>query len=153
MAGVEVPCPGDLRPTSRGGAPEPYPIGIMSAARRRSGELTGAVSLGTAVRLAWQRDVDRRDRHSDDVCVPPAPDPAVQRRRLSFGAVVRDRRKALGLSQEQLAEKAGCDRQSINRYENAAFSPSLDRTFLLADALHLSLSELLRDVDRADRTT
>jgi transcriptional regulator with XRE-family HTH domain len=57
------------------------------------------------------------------------------------------RRKALGLSQEKLAERAGCDRQSINRVENAAYSPSLDRVFLLADALGVQLAELLADVD------
>ena len=49
--------------------------------------------------------------------------------------MVRAKRKSLGLSQEKLAEKAGCDRQSINRVENAAYSPSLDRVFKLADAL------------------
>ena len=59
------------------------------------------------------------------------------------------RRKALGLSQEKLAERAGCDRQSINRVENAAYSPSLDRVFLLADALGVQLAELLADVDAA----
>ena len=74
----------------------------------------------------------------------------MQRRRLSFGAVVRAKRKSLGLSQEKLAEKAGCDRQSINRVENAAYSPSLDRVFKLADALGMSLSDLFEEFDRAD---
>jgi transcriptional regulator with XRE-family HTH domain len=82
--------------------------------------------------------------------VPPSPNPSVQRRRLAFGQVVRIRRKALGLSQEKLAERAGCDRQSINRVENAAYSPSLDRVFRLADALGVSLSELFTDFDQAD---
>jgi transcriptional regulator with XRE-family HTH domain len=84
--------------------------------------------------------------------VPPSPNPSVQRRRLSFGAVVRARRKALGLSQDKLAAKAGCDRQSINRVENSAYSPSLDRVFKLADALGLSLSELFDEFDRVDGT-
>jgi putative transcriptional regulator len=83
--------------------------------------------------------------------VPPSPNASVQRRRLSFAAVVRARRKSLGLSQEKLAEKAGCDRQSINRIENAAYSPSLDRIFKLADALELSLLDLFRDFDDLDR--
>ena len=82
--------------------------------------------------------------------MPPSPNPSVQRRRLSFGAVVRAKRKSLGLSQEKLAEKAGCDRQSINRVENAAYSPSLDRVFKLADALGMSLSDLFDEFDRAD---
>lgn len=81
--------------------------------------------------------------------VPASPNPSVQTRRLAFGQAVRVRRKALGLSQEKLAERAGCDRQSINRVENAAYSPSLDRVFLLADALGVRLAELLADVDEA----
>jgi transcriptional regulator with XRE-family HTH domain len=85
--------------------------------------------------------------------VPPSPNPSVQRRRLSFGAVVRAKRKSLGLSQEKLAEKAGCDRQSINRVENAAYSPSLDRVFKLADALGMSLSDLFVEFDRVDATS
>ncbi len=64
--------------------------------------------------------------------------------------MVRAKRKSLGLSQEKLAEKAGCDRQSINRVENAAYSPSLDRVFKLADALGLSLSDLFEEFDRVD---
>ena len=82
--------------------------------------------------------------------MPPSPNPSVQRRRLAFGAVVRAKRKALGLSQEKLAERAGCDRQSINRVENAAYSPSLDRVFKLADALGISLSDLFDEFDRVD---
>jgi putative transcriptional regulator len=66
--------------------------------------------------------------------------------------VVRAKRKSLGLSQEKLAEKAGCDRQSINRVENAAYSPSLDRVFKLADALGMSLSDLFDEFDRVDAT-
>jgi putative transcriptional regulator len=81
--------------------------------------------------------------------VPASPNPSVQTRRLAFGHAVRVRRKALGLSQEKLAERAGCDRQSINRVENAAYSPSLDRVFLLADALGVNLADLLADVDEA----
>jgi len=64
--------------------------------------------------------------------------------------VVRAKRKSLGLSQEKLAERAGCDRQSINRVENAAYSPSLDRVFKLADALGMSLSDLFDEFDRVD---
>ena len=57
---------------------------------------------------------------------PNAPCPSVQRRRESFDAVVRRQRKAMGQSEEKLAEKAGCDRQSINRVENAACDDAAD---------------------------
>jgi DNA-binding XRE family transcriptional regulator len=46
--------------------------------------------------------------------------------------------------------RRACDRQSINRVENAAYSPSLDRVFKLADALGLSLSDLFDEFDRVD---
>lgn len=85
--------------------------------------------------------------------VPASPFPTVQTRRLSFGQAVRARRKSLGLSQEKLAERAGCDRQSINRVENAQYSPSLDRVFRLADALGTDLAELLGDVDTDFRSS
>jgi putative transcriptional regulator len=63
-------------------------------------------------------------------------------RRLAFGRAVRDARKAAGLQQWRLAELAGCDRQTINRVENGAYSPSLDRVWRLAAALNMPLSDL-----------
>jgi putative transcriptional regulator len=71
-----------------------------------------------------------------------AKDPRTRERIVRFGEVVRVRRRALGLSQEKLAERAGCDRQTINRVENAAFSPSLPRIFRLADALGVTPADL-----------
>jgi transcriptional regulator with XRE-family HTH domain len=73
-------------------------------------------------------------------------------RRLSFGHVVRARRTALGLTQQQVAERAGCDRQTIARVETAAHSPSLDRIFTIADALDTTVRALFRDHDGAGRT-
>jgi transcriptional regulator with XRE-family HTH domain len=96
------------------------------------------------------RDTAFRKSSDETQRVPPSPNPSVQRRRLAFGSVVRAKRKSLGLSQEKLAERAGCDRQSINRVENAAYSPSLDRVFKLADALGMSLSDLFDEFDRVD---
>ena len=76
----------------------------------------------------------------------PRPD-RVRERRLQFGEAVRDRRLAAGLSQEALAERCGFDRKSISRVETGAFSPSLDRVFRLADALEVSVDELVAKVD------
>ncbi len=50
---------------------------------------------------------------------------------------------AEGLTQEALAERAGIDRKSISRIENGAFSPSLDRVWLIADALRVSVTDLV----------
>jgi transcriptional regulator with XRE-family HTH domain len=41
----------------------------------------------------------------------------------------------------------GFDRKSVNRVETAAYSPTVDRIFMLADALGVSASELLAGVD------
>jgi DNA-binding XRE family transcriptional regulator len=79
--------------------------------------------------------------------VPAAKDPFVQERRLALARVVRTRREVLGISQEKLAERAGYDRQSVNRIENAQYSPVLDRVFLLAEALGVSLGTLFAEVD------
>lgn len=85
--------------------------------------------------------------------------PAVQERHpdlaavlVGFGDVVRAKRKSLGLSQEKLAELAGCDRQSVNRVENAAYVPSLTRALHLAAALGVPLAQLLAEAEAAATT-
>jgi len=61
---------------------------------------------------------------------------------------VRALRAAREWTQEDLAHRAGFDRKSINRLENGAYSPSLDRVAVLADALGVPVSELVRPMDR-----
>lgn len=86
-----------------------------------------------------------------------AADPATGARALAFGRVVyatrRGRpstgRQAGPLSQQSLGDAAGWDRQSVNRVESARFSPSLHRLFLLADALGVRLSDLIRQAEDA----
>jgi putative transcriptional regulator len=75
-----------------------------------------------------------------------ASDPQTRARALLFGQNVRERRKALGLSQEGLAKLAGAERQSVNRVENAAYSPSLARILRLADALGVKPAALFEDM-------
>lgn len=60
-----------------------------------------------------------------------------------FGAEVRARRQAMGLSQGQLAARAGLDRQSVNRAENANVSPGVDKVYQLAAALGCGPGDLL----------
>jgi transcriptional regulator with XRE-family HTH domain len=64
-------------------------------------------------------------------------------RALAFGQAVQARRKALRLTQERLAQRVGVDRQSINRWENGAHSPSLHQLLRLSDGLGVPLSQLL----------
>lgn len=48
------------------------------------------------------------------------------------------------LSQEKLGELTGLDRKTINRIETGAYSTLLDHLLLIADALHVPLTDLVR---------
>ena len=51
-------------------------------------------------------------------------------------------RNDLNLSQEELANKTGVSRQTINSIEKGKFDPSLSLVFKLLKALECSLNEL-----------
>ena len=55
---------------------------------------------------------------------------------------IRQRRKQLGLLQEQLAKKCGVSRQTINAIENDKYDPTLALAFKLAAALGVTVDEL-----------
>ena len=55
---------------------------------------------------------------------------------------IRERRKELGLSQEDLAKKCGVSRQTVNAIENNKYDPTLALAFSLAKELHLMVDEL-----------
>lgn len=55
---------------------------------------------------------------------------------------IRERRKELGLSQEELAKKCGVSRQTVNAIENNKYDPTLALAFSLAKELHLTVDEL-----------
>lgn len=61
----------------------------------------------------------------------------------TLGDVVRARRKALGVSQEEVAEKVGIASQFYGRIERGIALPSVPTLSNLADALGLSTDELL----------
>ena len=67
--------------------------------------------------------------------------------RACFGHRLAALRLERDLTQEQLAEASGFDRKTINRIENGRHSPSLDRVFVLADALQVEPFELFRPTD------
>ena len=56
--------------------------------------------------------------------------------------VIRNRRKELGLSQEELAKKCGVSRQTVNAIENNKYDPTLALAFSLAKELQLTVDEL-----------
>ena len=55
---------------------------------------------------------------------------------------IRERRKELGLSQEELAKKCGVSRQTINAIENNKYNPTLSLAFSLARELSIKVDEL-----------
>lgn len=67
---------------------------------------------------------------------------------LSFGREVRRRRKALGLTLEQLAEKSALTPNYIGTVENGRRDPSLSTVLALAKGLSIPPAELLGGVDK-----
>lgn len=55
-----------------------------------------------------------------------------------IGAVIRSRRQALGLSQEQLAEKVGVSYQQVQRYENGMTTLNVENMQRIARALEVT---------------
>jgi transcriptional regulator with XRE-family HTH domain len=65
----------------------------------------------------------------------------------SFGTAVRNRRVALGLSQERLAEAAGLHPTYVSMVERGIRNPTLNVAGRIASALEISLPQL---IDRAE---
>ena len=61
-----------------------------------------------------------------------------------IGKRVRERREALGMSQEELAQKSGCHRTYIGMVERAEKSVGVERLVQISRALRTTISELLR---------
>ncbi len=55
---------------------------------------------------------------------------------------IKNRRKALGLSQEELAKRCGVTRQTVNAIENNKDDPTLSLAFHLAGELRVTVDEL-----------
>jgi transcriptional regulator with XRE-family HTH domain len=73
----------------------------------------------------------------------PKPNHRQIERRRAFGARVRELRKPLGLSQEQLGQVAGLDRTYVGSVERGERNIGLDNIWVLADALGVHPRDLL----------
>ena len=62
---------------------------------------------------------------------------------------IREKRKALGLSQEELARRCGVTRQTVNAIENDKYDPSLVLAMKLARFLQTTVEELFQMEDKA----
>ena len=72
----------------------------------------------------------------------PLPDWVIDQRRNLGESIARYRRGA-GLSQDQLADRIGKERRSVQRYERGERDPSFSDLVLIAEALDVSLAELV----------
>ena len=73
-----------------------------------------------------------------------------ERVRAVMAARIRALRLAKGLSQEQLADLAGCDRTYVGMLERQKGNPSLSILTAIASALGERLDELFADEDPSD---
>jgi transcriptional regulator with XRE-family HTH domain len=73
--------------------------------------------------------------------------------RRSFGERVRDFRHSLGVSQEELADRAGLDRTYVSAVERGRRNISLDNICRLAVALEVDAGELLRGLTVPPKTS
>ena len=60
-----------------------------------------------------------------------------------FGAKLRDKRKALGISQDKLALLAEIDRSYAGRIERGEVNITLEKAYQLAEVLECDVRELL----------
>ena len=67
----------------------------------------------------------------------------------AFGSVVRVARKERGISQEELADRAGLHRTYIGMIERAEKNITLENINKLANALNISLLDLFQQVENA----
>ena len=71
--------------------------------------------------------------------------------RQAFGQAVRGRRKELGLSQEELGERADLHRTYVSQVERGLKSPSLTSIEHLAKVLRVRPSELVHAAEKLAR--
>ncbi len=65
-----------------------------------------------------------------------------------FGFAVKDRREALGLTQEEFAERAGIHRTYLSDIERGTRNVSLVNIERVAQGLSMEISELFQAVER-----
>jgi transcriptional regulator with XRE-family HTH domain len=67
---------------------------------------------------------------------------------VAFGAVIRELRVEVGLSQEALSLNCGRHRTYVSLIERGRNAPSITTLWLLAEALDVRPSEIVRRVER-----
>lgn len=72
----------------------------------------------------------------------PRPD-WIRQEQAALGQRIAAHRRAAGLSQDQLADRLGVERRTVQRYENAVTDPRYADLLLIAMALGIHPAELL----------
>ncbi len=67
-----------------------------------------------------------------------------------FGNNVRAQRKALGISQEHLADLAGLDRSYMSRIERGKVSVTLQKVYQIVTVLECELKDVLPAIESVD---
>ncbi|ODV44491.1 hypothetical protein AWV79_07620 [Cupriavidus sp. UYMMa02A] len=70
----------------------------------------------------------------------------------AFGEAVRDRRKAMGWNQSDLANHAGLQTAAVSRVERGDGAPTLRTMQRIAAALNVRLYLLIRQAEKLQRT-
>lgn len=66
---------------------------------------------------------------------------------MEIGNKLNQLRKLSGMTQEQLAEKINVSRQTISKWESDSTSPDLESIVKISRIFHVSLDDLLREVE------
>ena len=61
------------------------------------------------------------------------------------GRNIYNKRKQLGLTQEELAERIGIGQQSLSRMEKGRIAPKFERLQIIADTLECPVTDLFRE--------
>lgn len=75
-----------------------------------------------------------------------------QKRRLLDGPIhgrIEELRKRRGLTQEQLADSVGVDKTAVSHWENRFSRPDIKHLSAVADALGVTVAELIRGEEKA----
>ena len=86
--------------------------------------------------------------------MPPEPPakPTSDRDQRTFGQALRELRKNAGLTQQQLAERAGTDNTYISHAEAGRFAVGWDSTMRLLRALNATPSNLATQIEKQNTT-
>ena len=62
---------------------------------------------------------------------------------IKTGKYIADKRKSLGLTQKQVAEKLGMSDKSVSKWERGESLPTVDNLYALSRLLHTSVDDIL----------